>query len=112
MKHSIKYLVWIIIIIIILWIFLMNNNENFNEQTGQFCNDCKDKTFNSCLQCFNCGFCVDVFGNSQCIGGDVNGPYNNEKCYLWYTNEVWPRMKEMNDNYKCSYGPTQANRII
>jgi hypothetical protein len=88
------------------------NKENFNEQTGRFCMDCMDKTFNQCTQCFNCSWCVDKWGNGNCIGGDINGPYNAEKCALYYNGDPWSRMVQNNDNYKCSYGPPQENRII
>ena len=86
--------------------------ELFNETSGRFCPTCKGKTFNQCQRCFNCGFCVDRWGNSQCIGGDVKGPFNYEKCARWYYVDGYSRMMQDNENYKCSYGPRSANRII
>ena len=104
----------IIVMIIVLANYLNDNGtEHFNEQSGQFCSSCKDKTFNQCLNCFNCGFCVDEWGNSQCIGSDIaNGPYNNEKCARLYQGDPWLRMKENNQNYEIEFGPKQGNRVI
>jgi hypothetical protein len=111
---------WLILVliftIIIVALFIINKgftyNEHFNEQMGRFCGSCSERTFGQCLQCFNCSWCVDKFGNGRCIGGDVNGPYNYEKCALYYNSDPFNRMKYNNSHYKCSYGPIQANRII
>ena len=104
----------LIIVLIIFVIILMtkNNKEGFNEQVGTFCYTCKEKTPNQCLRCFNCGFCVDQFGNAKCIGGDQYGPWNREKCARWIYGDPFSRMIQDNDNYKCSYGPKSMNRII
>lgn len=91
---------------------IWSNVEGFNEQAGQFCTTCSGKTFNQCSDCFNCGFCVDQFGNGSCIGGDHKGPWNKERCARWYSGNPYTFMKQMNDNYKCSYGPKASNRII
>lgn len=93
-----------------LW--FKQKSESFNEHSGTFCGSCANKTPNQCAQCFNCGFCVDKWGNGQCIGGDADGGFNYEKCALWYHGDPWSRMKQNNANYKCSYGPIQGNRII
>jgi hypothetical protein len=58
--------------------------EGFNEQNGQFCTTCRNKTLGQCLKCFNCGYCVDKFGRGTCIGGDYTGPYNFERCSKYY----------------------------
>ena len=108
------------IILVIIFLFLINNNNNndknniegYNEETGQFCTTCSNKTINQCLQCFNCGWCVDKWGNSACIGGDHKGPYNYERCYKWKHGDPFSEMLNRNKNYKCSYGPKQANRVI
>ena len=96
--------------------FIINKKripEFFNESVGQMCGTCEGKTINQCLACFNCGFCVDKFGNSKCVGGDVaSGAYNKENCAMWYVRDPFQRMQQMNDNYKCSYGPPQKNRVI
>lgn len=111
---------WLIIVLIILILILTvrinvdKNKEGFqNYGSGQFCPDCSGRTYNQCLSCFNCGFCVDIFGNSSCINSTVaSGPLNKEKCARLYMADPWNDMREMNDNYKCSYGPRQGNRRI
>ena len=74
----------IIIIVLILYFLRQNKIEGYNDQTGRYCISCSDKTFNNCLNCFNCGWCVDNFGNGMCIGGDHRGPYNYENCAKWF----------------------------
>lgn len=114
-------LVLFLILIITVTLFgIMNNTRNlvvckegFNEQTGQFCPSCVGKTFNQCLQCFNCGWCVDKWGNGACIGGDANqGPYNKENCAKFYHTDPFVWMKQINEDRKCSYGPSNANRVL
>ncbi|ARF09595.1 hypothetical protein Indivirus_1_218 [Indivirus ILV1] len=111
-----KYLFLILTIITILIIAFLgyqSKKERFNQDTGQFCGSCANKTFNECLNCFNCGYCVDKWGNGKCIGGDVtSGPYNKENCALWYTTDNWTGQVWRNNNYKLNYGPKQANRLI
>lgn len=111
------WLIYIILIIMTVWFVEMTRysgqkKEHFNEQVGKFCTECHNKTFNQCLSCFNCGFGIDKFGNSACIGGDHNGPFNYEEVALWYYGDPWSRMQYNNQHYKCSYGPKQSNRII
>ena len=110
-------LIIIIIIILILvalcYKYYPYQTENFNETSGKLCHSCKGKTFNECMGCFNCGYCIDEWGNGMCIGGDANsGPYNAEKCKIWYQGDQFVTMKQHNENYKCSYGPPNQNRII
>ncbi len=111
-----KYLylvILIVLIVIVAYLGYKPKKEGFNQDTGQFCRSCSGKTFNQCLNCFNCGFCVDKWGNSSCISGDVNsGPYNKEQCALWYTTDNWTGEVWRNGNYKLSYGPKQSNRAI
>ena len=104
--------VWVIIAIImfvIVYLLIENKGncciEGYNNQTGRFCISCANKTINQCLECFNCGWCVDKWGNSGCIGGDHKGPYNFENCARWYYSDPWTYMMQRNKNYKCSYGP-------
>ena len=103
----------IIVIILIYKNYKKNSSvEGYNEQSGRFCPTCVNKTFNQCLRCFNCGWCVDKYGNSGCVGGDQNGPYNYEDCAKWYYIDPFTFMTQRNNDYKCSYGPMSANRII
>lgn len=63
---------------------LDTNKEHMNDEVGRFCRKCKGRTFNQCLDCFNCGMCIDKYGNSMCLPGDHKGPYNYENCSIWY----------------------------
>lgn len=107
---------WIVIILILASVayLLIGNNcvEGYNDQTGRFCTTCAGKTINQCLRCFNCGWCVDKWGNSGCIGGDHKGPYNFENCAKWYHTDPWAHMMQRNADYRCSYGPRSSNRLI
>ncbi len=108
-----------IILIIYLKYKSKSSPEGFTDLAGHFCGSCNNLTYNQCLNCANCGFLVDQFGNSGCIGGDHKGPYNYEKGKYWYYyGSPWTQMlqDQMSDtdsgHYKCSYGPSQANRRI
>ena len=107
---------WFYILLIVLAIILLlnyNQTEHFNEQSGRFCSSCKEKTFNQCLNCFNCGFCVNSNGSSGCIGASMpSGTYNNEKCDRLYLGDPYQRMQQNNQNYELEMGPKQGNRVI
>lgn len=107
---------WIYILLIVLGLFLLmnyNQAEHFNESSGRFCSSCKEKTFNQCLDCFNCGWCVDKNGQGRCLGSDISsGPYNNEECAQLYQGDPWLRMKQDNQHYKMDMGVKQSNRVI
>ncbi len=77
-------IILISILIFILYFTKQDKIEGYNDQTGRYCHSCSDKTFNNCLNCFNCGWCVDNFGNGICMGGDHRGPYNYENCAKWF----------------------------
>lgn len=104
----------VISIVILLYIINQKDYELFNDQVGTLCLSCDKKTLNQCTQCFNCGYIVDQFGNGKCIGGDHNGPFNNEKYALWYYGDPWSRMLYNNKHYLNTYGktPKAANRVI
>ncbi len=107
------YPIFVLIFIICIIIYSnCKNYEGFSEQSGKFCVTCENKTFNQCQGCFNCGVCLDINGNYSCMGGNYNGPYNNERCIRWYHGDPWGQMLKDNSSYKCSYGPKQSNRII
>ncbi len=74
-----------------------NKVEKYNDTSGQLCITCNGKNINQCLNCFNCGFCVDEYGNSQCIGGNYIGPFNKEKCVRWYHGDPYAYMIRRND---------------
>lgn len=104
--------VGLIVVCLILNFNKSGGVEGFNEQAGRFCHTCAGKNFNQCSQCFNCGFCVDKWGNGGCIGGDHTGPYNFERCAFWYSGDPYARMNQRNMDYQCSFGPSNASRAI
>lgn len=109
------YIITIIITILLLGIFsllrssslfsdmgkkimmLFSCNEHFNGKYGNMCNnDCGSKTMGQCLECADCGYCINDF-SSQCVPGDVHGPYNGS-CKKWYQNDPFTRAVLSNDN--------------
>ena len=108
-----------LLILIILFIFLFilvyrgkQSKENFNDESGRFCPTCDGRTFNQCTRCFNCGFCVDKWGNSNCISGKADGPFNFERCAMWYYIDPYSRAMQNNERNQCNNGPISSNRII
>lgn len=82
----------IIIVFVLLTKYYPKTTENFGSDTGQFCLDCKNKNLNQCVNCFNCGYFVDNYGNHGCIPGDHKGPYNREEALIWYYGDPWSRV--------------------
>lgn len=70
--------------------------ENFNGKYGNICTDCSTKTMGECLECADCGYCINDF-SSQCVSGDVHGPTKG-KCKKWYQNDPFSRAALSNDN--------------
>ena len=87
----------LVLLIIALIIYLINSQKvkegfHFRRQYGSWCTDCSNKTLNHCLDCAECGFCIDNNGNGKCVKGDGYGPYNkNNNCKLWYHNNEFSR---------------------
>lgn len=83
-----KYI--IIIIIIILLIFLYSQTtENFIGRSTFTCNPkiCSDQTtIDTCLNCYECGYCMNKNGG-KCVPGSPEGPYGNIKCDRWLNND-------------------------
>ena len=103
------FIIFIILILLCFYIYCnKKTNEYFNEQSGKFCPSCSNKTFNQCLSCFNCGFCVDKWGNSNCIGGDLNGGYNKEKCAFWYYIDPYSRMIQQGHAFHAKHEASEA----
>lgn len=95
--------------LLIIKLMKTKKKEGYNDEVGQLCTTCGNKTPNQCSQCFNCGFCVDSSGNSTCIGGDHTGPYNFERCKAWYHVDPFHYMLQKNrcaqnrKKKRCSY---------
>jgi len=120
--HHFEAIALLVIIALVIYIYYAkpystyNTNptvEGYNDENGRFCLDCHDKNLSSCLSCFNCGWCQNADGTGKCIGATIAaGAANNERCGRLMMGDPWAAMIERNRNYKCSYGPDQANRVI
>jgi hypothetical protein len=84
-----------LIIAVLIFLFLLfnsnNSNEGFSLQSvpNPKCLDCYYKKANECMDCGNCGICVN--GRfSKCIPGDEHGPYFNDGCEKW----IWKDHKK------------------
>jgi hypothetical protein len=115
-----KFLVILISLIFIFFLLckLFNdpviNSEHFFQ--GTYCTDCNNKNYNQCMNCFNCGYCIDKQGKGICLPADnVSGPYNKEFCYLWYYGDPfdWMKYKNVKENkQKCSLGNDNSIRAL
>lgn len=96
------YYIHIFLVLIVLYIIkssgLFNNVQNnkvegFDGKVGWHCRSCSNKTINQCMQCYNCGFCLDNEGKASCVPGDVHGPYDKKKfCHMWYHSDPYSRV--------------------
>ncbi len=77
-------LIVILIIVLIIDAILTNNNEHFWEPscTGSKAGNCYHLSERNCLKYANCGLCLQD-GKTECVPGDVNGPYFKEDCAYW-----------------------------
>jgi hypothetical protein len=89
-----KIILFIIILITIYKFYdIYLNTENFNRTHGKWCENCKEKSFGQCLDCFNCGFCITESGKGYCTKGNVFGPKDSsEKCKRWIHNDEFSSM--------------------
>lgn len=74
---------------------VMSKIEAFSGKYGNVCRNCDSKTFGECLECADCGFCINDF-SSKCVSGDVHGPFEG-KCQKWYQNDPFTRAELSND---------------
>jgi hypothetical protein len=115
-----KLIIVIILIIILVALFMCWGGmghfaEPFAEISGQLCYRCEGKTFNQCINCFNCLATVDQWGTYACLSGDeYNGLYNKEKVALIYSADPYTQMKWNNKHYLSAYGmtPKASNRRV
>lgn len=88
MEQLLSWIIIAIIFAILLFIaYKQAYKETFNERYGTRCFECKNKTFGECMECSDCGYCLSE-GNSQCMKGDVHGPYKGD-CIRWIHNDPW-----------------------
>jgi hypothetical protein len=106
----------LLLIILLLILVLVYNysgtKEMYNNSVGQYCMSCDTKTLSQCMNCFNCGVCVDRAGNKTCVPGDIHGPFNNDDCVEYYNVDPYRTAMQHNNNYKCSYGPSNYSRTL
>lgn len=80
---------WIIFLILSL-ITLYFISYKPSEKEPFYCPDCFRNAWvghYECMQCSNCGWCVDNYGTGSCGVGDQNGPYFKD-CRSWYYRNV------------------------
>ena len=65
--------------------------EHFNEKYGIRCLNCENKTFGECLECSDCGYCLNK-KSAQCVKGDIHGPYTGT-CNRWIHNDPWSNVQ-------------------
>jgi len=79
-----KLLIILLITIIFLYFTKIENvNEGFRNggrysnlyPIPKYCRNCYQKGPGKCMQCNNCGWCVDGNGYGSCVLGDQSGPY-------------------------------------
>jgi hypothetical protein len=84
--------IMLIIILIIYWLkvwYYDKKKEKFNGRYGTRCFKCENKTLGECMECSDCGYCLNLDGSS-CMAGDFRGPYDhNIKCNRWIQNDPW-----------------------
>ena len=107
----------LVILVVGFYVFVMIRDgqkmmEGYYGDSGQFAFTCSGRTPNSCLSTFNCGMCFDRYGNYDCKGGDVHGPFNYDGCSYWSHGDPYSKMIQRNSNYSCAMGPRSSNRLI
>lgn len=111
---NLNWVIGIVVVLVIMYGLSYVNSESFfyiNRDT------CAGKGLYSCASdCGNCGYCYSVYGNEQCVPGDVNGPYFRKDCYRWvyrdpstcgyrrYQYNTQPRMYGWYNGYPRRYG--------
>jgi len=70
------------------------NKEGFfygRSSLGGYCGDCGSRGRYNCSKCIDCGYCTSYDGSSECVPGDINGPYFRKDCVNWEYNYLWSR---------------------
>jgi len=74
-------LILLVLLVLIFWV--EQTKEQFTVTVGEHCVNCFKKSIDRCLDCDNCGLCLDNFGNYQCVPGNPRGAYD-ASCRIWY----------------------------
>jgi len=103
MKKKVVILIIFICLILVsvltyLYVKKYKTNENFTLDSGLFVDPtkCGTYTLGKCLECANCGWCMDSF-SSKCVSGDAYGPTTGT-CQKWYHNDPFGRALLSADN--------------
>jgi hypothetical protein len=85
-------IILIIVVFLVLFVYF-NKIEQFMDSVIQIPTDLKitcDSNCNinndlDCMNCMNCGVCVNENNNTACINGDINGPFDKKHvCKQWF----------------------------
>ena len=92
MKGFIRLIAVVCILLYLIGYILSEDNfmEYFSLEYGHNCEKCKGLKLGKCINCSNCGFCMNK-GKSDCVPGDLYGPYINRKCGMWYYHDPFSR---------------------
>jgi len=104
----------IILILLCLYVIMKYfNQENFAIPSQFGCQNCGDFTFDQCMNCVNCGFCIDQRGYGKCVPGNINGPMFESDCVQWiYGNNILAYPLGYNMIYPHSVGHWRGNGDI
>jgi hypothetical protein len=95
-------------LIIIFLVLLINFNQIENFYTGyigsnyflpRYCGYCGYQNIYECKNCTNCGVCTTADGRSECINGDITGPYFREDCVSWEYQQQPPTTQVLVPSY-------------
>ena len=84
MKLKILIFILFLILILILIYYYYYNVERFS--LDRYCSSCQNINITKCKNCINCGICYYQQNDniiSECVNGNINGPYFNKKCLKW-----------------------------
>lgn len=96
--------IFVIALMIVIFFAYFNINNETSGNTGKeesenflirnvyprYCSQCGGLGYHNCGSCQNCGYCISPSGTSQCVDGDINGPYFRKDCSSWYYNNILP----------------------
>lgn len=81
---------WLLLLLIILNVAIFIGMKSYTEGFSH-CKDCSRggwRSERSCMDCLNCGWCIDPNGDGYCVQGDANGPLFNDCAQYFYNKPV------------------------
>jgi hypothetical protein len=81
----IKIIILILFICICLTLFFIKKKEPFwfIPPNTKLCKSCANKSRFECRRCSECGVCTMPSGESYCVEGNQEGPYNGQDCVAY-----------------------------